>query len=86
MENSIKISSQFKNLSQQKEEKQMKTNDPNMIVEPTQYLDPEKKTFDIISSNIMQEHIAFEEIAQNKEKMRQKRYIFCKTWPMKLFI
>ena len=44
-----------------------------MIVDPDMYLDRDKKTFDHISDNIMKEHLAYEEIAQNKEKMRQKR-------------
>jgi len=53
--------------------KDEKVNEPNMIVDPDMYLDRDKKTFDHISDNIMKEHLAYEEIAQNKEKMRQKR-------------
>ncbi|CAI2386772.1 unnamed protein product [Moneuplotes crassus] len=50
-----------------------KVNEPNLIAEPQQYLDKEKKTLDVISDNIMKEHIAFSKIAQDQEKSRQNR-------------
>lgn len=42
----------------------VKTNEPNMIVAPHVYRNPQLKGFNDIASNIISEHIAYETLTQ----------------------
>ena len=56
-------------------EPELKVNEPNMVISPHTYLNPQNKEFNDIASNIMQEHIYSDVFTQNKRVDKNAKYI-----------
>lgn len=79
----IKVNDEVKMESDpENEEKDVRINEPNVIVEPRIYLDPTKKGFNHIAHNIMSEHIAHGSLTTRR---KPHQYVTHPSKPLKNF-